>query len=197
MSRRPRLCAEGVVYHVTSRGVNKEKIFRAKCDYKKYLFILRECKNKFKFLFYCYALMPNHIHLVLETSSDGTISRIMQRLNTIYAVYINKKRKRVGHLFQGRFFSRIVEKDNYLLELSRYVHLNPIKAGLVNKPEDYVWSSYNDYCKADPKSYFRVVDTDFILNIIANDKQSQIEEYKRFVNSKNFNYDDFVKTIKF
>ena len=195
MPRKPRLCSEGLVYHITSRGINKERIFHAKCDYKMYLFILKECKKKFRFLLYCYALMPNHIHLVLETAQGGSISKIMQKLNTSYAVYMNKRRNRTGHLFQGRFFSRVVNKDNYLLELSRYVHLNPVKAGLVNKPEDYPWSSYNDYCKPDYKS--PLVDRDFILGIISLDRKSQVQEYKKFVNSKKFSFEDFTKTIKF
>ena len=199
MSRKQRLCSEALVYHITSRGINKERIFRAKSDYKKYLFILRESKRKFKFLLYCYVLMPNHIHLVLETTKYGNISQIMQKLNSSYAMYVNKRRNRVGHLFQGRFFSRVVDKDSYLLELSRYIHLNPVKAGLVKEPEDYLWSSYNDYCKSDFKSTFALVDTDFILNIISpnNDRVLQMEEYKKFVNSKSFNYQDFAKTIKF
>jgi REP element-mobilizing transposase RayT len=144
MARPYRLQGEGLLYHITSRGDDRKKVFINETDYKKFLGYLRTAQEKFQFYLYAYCLMGNHYHLLFETTQSN-LSRIMHSLNTAYTVYYNVKRKRSGHLFQGRYKSILVDKDNYFLELTRYIHLNPVRAGIVDRPEQYQWSSYREY----------------------------------------------------
>ncbi|MDD3295729.1 MAG: transposase [Candidatus Omnitrophica bacterium] len=146
MSRPYRLQAENCLYHITSRGDDRKKIFGSEGDYKKFLEYLKITRDKYRFYLYAYCLMGNHYHLLLETTQPN-ISKIMQYLNTAYTVYCNVKRKRCGHLFQGRYKSIIVDADNYLLELTRYIHLNPVRAKIVTSLQSYKWSSYGEYIK--------------------------------------------------
>ena len=146
MARPYRLQGEGLLYHITSRGDDRKRIFLSETDYEKFLDYLKTAKEKFKFYLYAYCLMTNHYHLLIETT-QANISRIMQYINTSYTVYYNVKRNKSGHLFQGRYKSIIVEADSYLLELTRYIHLNPVRAKIVASPEKYKWSSYLEYIK--------------------------------------------------
>jgi putative transposase len=144
MARPLRIEYEGAFYHVTSRGNEQKKIFYSKSDYEKFKHYLKEAQYKYGYLIHCFVLMTNHYHLLIETPKPN-LSRVMHYLNSSYTNYINIKRKRSGHLFQGRYKAILIDRDNYLLELSRYVHLNPIRAEMAEKPEDYPYSSYNNY----------------------------------------------------
>ena len=144
MARPLRIEFEGAVYHVTARGNERKKIFFTKRDYERFKEYLTFARERFGCFLHGYVLMSNHYHLILETP-EGNLSRIMHYLNGSYTTYINAKRKRRGHLFQGRFKSIVVDKDSYLLELSRYLHLNPVRAGMVEQPEDYAYSSYRSF----------------------------------------------------
>lgn len=144
MARPCRLQAENCFYHIISRGDDHKKIFLNETDYRKFLEYLKKAKEKFNFYLYTYCLMGNHYHLLLETS-QANLSQIMQYLNTAYTIYYNTKHKRYGHLFQGRFKSILIEADSYFAELTRYIHLNPVKARLVDNAEEYPWSSYKIY----------------------------------------------------
>jgi len=144
MARPYRLQGENCFYHITSRGDDRKKIYISEYDFKKFLEYLLKAKERFSFYLYAYVLMPNHYHLLIETMTPN-LSRIMQYLNTAYTTYYNVKRKRCGHLFQGRYKSILVDKQSYFLELSRYIHLNPVKAKLVQNPEEYRWSSCKGY----------------------------------------------------
>ncbi|MEI8348985.1 MAG: transposase [Candidatus Omnitrophota bacterium] len=146
MARPYRIQGENCLYHITSRGDDRKKIFISEVDYTKFLEYLKSAQAKFKFYLYAYCLMDNHYHLFLETA-QANLSRIMQYINTSYTVYYNVKRKKCGHLFQGRYKSILVEADSYFLELTRYIHLNPVRAKIVTDPEAYRWSSYNEYIK--------------------------------------------------
>lgn len=137
MARPLRIEFEGAVYHITARGNERKKIYLSKSDYEKFLKYLGDTKKKYNIVIHCYVLMSNHYHLIIETP-EANLSRAMHYINGSYTTYFNIKRKRSGHLFQGRFKSILVDKDNYLLELSRYIHLNPVRAGIVEKPEDYL-----------------------------------------------------------
>jgi putative transposase len=144
VSRQLRIEFPGAVYHVFSRGNQKQPIFLSDED-RFYLHkILGDVHGKFGVIIQAYCLMPNHYHLNASTPLGG-LSKAMHLLNTGYSVYLNKKHGRCGHLFQGRFKSILVEAGSYAIELTRYIHLNPVRAGLVARPEDYVWSSYRDY----------------------------------------------------
>jgi putative transposase len=144
MARPYRLQGEGYLYHITSRGDDRKRVYVSQYDYEKFLEYLLKAKEKYNFFIYAYCLMSNHYHLLIETKLPN-LSRIMQYINTSYSIYYNKKRNRSGHVFQGRYKSIIVEGDSYFLELTRYIHLNPVRAGISKKPEEYKWSSFNEY----------------------------------------------------
>ena len=189
MPRKPRICFEGAFYHVTARGDNKERIFSNNWDRKKLFGLIRETKKRFDFILHCYVLMRNHFHLLIETGRTGTISEIMHYINSNYTRYFNKAHKRNGHLFQGRFHDSMIDRDAYLLEVSRYIHLNPVRAGIVKRPEDYKWSSYLYYIGREKD---QIVCKDLVLNTITEDSASQAEFYMKFVNEGlNKDFDNF------
>ena len=186
MPRSPRITYPGALYHITSRGNQQQRIFRRVADRKHYLSLLVKYKKKFGFKLYTYALMPNHVHLMImvSESEDATISKIMQALNTAYTVYFNKKYKQSGHLFQGRFHSKVVIKENYFWELSRYIHLNPVRANLIKKPEKWRWGSYRIYLN--PKlDFYKIIDRDELLAYQLQDgivdPREQLKRYREFV----------------
>ncbi|MFH1062626.1 MAG: transposase [Candidatus Omnitrophota bacterium] len=175
MARPYRLQGEGILYHLTSRGDDRKKIFLSEFDFEKFLEYLKIAKEKFKFYLYAYCLMGNHYHLLIETTQPN-LSRIMQNINSSYTLYYNKKRSKCGHVFQGRYKSIIVEADEYFKELSRYIHLNPVKARIVNSPEEYKWSSYRTY-----------------INKSDNNEIIDIAEAKRLLGMEMREYISFVK----
>ena len=144
MARQPRIEYPGAFYHVITRGNQRQKTFRDDHDRWKYLEILAHLKEVNLFRLHAYVLMDNHVHLLLETG-EHPLSRIMQRLGSGYTQYFNRRHKFVGHLFQGRYKAILCDKDSYLLELSRYLHLNPVRAKVVKDPGEYQWSSYGAY----------------------------------------------------
>ncbi|MBW1802015.1 MAG: transposase [Deltaproteobacteria bacterium] len=151
MARKPRIQYPGAFYHVIARGNGEQKIFRDSQDYERYLNFLMEYKVRFGFLLYAYALMPTHIHLLLEMNKTP-LSKLMQVLQFRYTRNFNIKYKKWGHLFQGRYKAILCDKDSYFLELSAYIHLNPVRGGLVKKPHQYPWSSYRFYVRIDSVS---------------------------------------------
>ena len=136
---------KGGCFHVFNRGNHKRNIFLEDSDYLFYLKKTREYKEKCKISIICYCLMPNHFHLLLKQDSDVPIYKFMQILHTSYSMYFNRKYNKVGHLFQGKYKQKEVDKDEYLLQLSSYIHFNPVKDGLIDNLDDYQWSSYPDY----------------------------------------------------
>jgi len=134
----------GAYHHVYNRGVNKGLIFKDQQDYIIFIKRLRFYKIKYKIdiLFYC--LMPNHFHLATKQLTEQSLSKMMQFLTNGYAMYFNRRHKRAGHLFESKFKAILANEDE-LLELSRYIHLNPLMAKIVNKSENWSWSSYLDY----------------------------------------------------
>ena len=141
MARPLRIEYPGAYYHVINRGNSGENIFSTKRDREKFLEYLGTATQRFSLIIHTYCLMTNHYHLVVETP-EANLSRAIQWLNVSYATYFNTKRKRSGHLFQGRFKAILVDADNYLVQLSRYIHLNPVRVKMVERPVDYPWSSY-------------------------------------------------------
>ena len=144
MARAPRINLAGGLFHVTQRGNNRQPIFLDDKDRRAFLERVARFRGPFKCSVHAYCLMDNHVHLLLETQ-EANLSAFAQRLFASYTLWFNRKHEQVGHVFQGRFKSILVEKDAYLLELSRYIHLNPVKAKLVAKPEEYRWSSMRSY----------------------------------------------------
>ena len=144
MARPLRITYPGAFYHVTSRGNEQKPVFKSIKDRTKFLEYLKSATERYSAVIHAYCLMDNHYHLLLETPS-GNLSRIMAHINGAYTSYFNKKRDRAGHLFQGRYKAIVVEADEYAKELSRYIHLNPVRAGIVKMPEEYKWSNYCYY----------------------------------------------------
>lgn len=144
MPRSARIKSSSSIYHVILRGINRQDIFEEDEDKKKFLWILRDCIGVSGCHIYAYCLMSNHVHILIGIGNED-IDVIMKRTGSRYVFYFNDKYGRVGHLFQDRFKSEVVENDRYFLTVVRYILQNPLKAGLESKPGNYVWSSYGAY----------------------------------------------------
>jgi putative transposase len=180
MARQLRIEYKGAFYHVTSRGNQKEQIFWDDKDREELRKIIKRTKERYGYLIHAYVFMDNHYHLLIETPY-ANIKQIMQNINTSYTVYVNKRHRRAGHLFQGRYKAFIVDKESYLLELGRYIHLNPVRAKIVERPEDYRWSSYKEYVIGRGKE--AITDTDDTLYIFSKRRSIAVKKYKEFVNA--------------
>jgi len=143
MPRRPRIVEKNAYYHIITRGNQKQPVFKEAGDLQKYLAILSKYKKEYKFRLYCFCLMPNHIHLVMGINKPPLLSKIMKCLNLSYTLYFNSKYDKVGHLWQDRFKSKIIDGDRYLLECISYIESNPVRASLTQTIEEYPWSSHN------------------------------------------------------
>lgn len=141
MARPLRLEYPGAVYHVTSRGNRRELIYEDRKDQEGFLDVFANVCLRHDWRCFAYCLMGNHYHLVLETAK-ANLSRGMRQLNGVYSQRFNRRHRRVGHVFQGRYTARLVQKESYLIELVRYVSLNSVRAGLVDEPASWHWSSY-------------------------------------------------------
>ena len=177
MARQLRLEYEGAIYHITARGNERKKIYHSQRDYTKFKEYLKLSKKRFGCIVHAYVLMGNHYHLILETP-EGNLSKVMHFLNGSYATYVNTKRKRSGHLWQGRFKSILVDRDSYLLELSRYLHLNPVRAGMVDHPAEYLHSSYR-YFVSDTSD--DVSSPQVILEMLSQEHVAARKKYQDFV----------------
>ena len=160
MPRQARKKTESGIYHIMLRGINQQQIFEDSEDFEKFLQILKDCKAVSEYKLFAYCLMGNHIHLLVQEGKEP-IEQVMKRLATRFVYWYNIKYQRVGHLFQDRFKSEPVEDDDYFLTVIRYIHQNPIKAGLCKNLSDYGYSSYNDFFKDS-----NLIDKNFVLDII-------------------------------
>ena len=179
MSRPLRIEFPGAVYHVTSRGNGRAAIFHSDQDRSKLLSILAEAVQKYNWLCHAYCLLDNHYHLIIETP-DPNLSLGMRQLNGVYTQAFNVAHQRVGHVFQGRYKAIVIEKDSHLLELSRYVVLNPVRAAMVTRPEEWQWSSYRSTASAtgNPPEYLT---TDWILGQFSKNRAAARQRYREFV----------------
>lgn len=144
MPRGAREKAESGIYHIMLRGINKQTIFEDDEDYVKFLHVINDCKKKSSFKLMAYCLMSNHLHLLIKEENEE-LGQIFKRIGSSYVYWYNFKYSRTGHLFQDRFRSESVNNDEYFLTVLRYIHQNPIKAGLCTDVSKYKCSSYNDY----------------------------------------------------
>ena len=172
MARRPRVFAPGLLYHVIVRGNQRRKTFRCDDDYKAYIDRLEKYRAKCHVRIYAYCLMPNHVHLLVETGSTP-LAKLMQGLQQSYTQYFNRSYRKVGHLFQGRYKAIICNKEKYLLALLRYIHLNPVRAGLAKRPEGYAHSGHSCYLI---DGTAKIIDARPILKLLGGKKA-----YERFV----------------
>jgi len=203
--------SRGCFYHLFNRGDNKEIVFRDEQDYRAFLFrlglalgfekkVLDECeitkspKSRIRisglkpdnFKLHAFCLMPNHIHLLIEQCRDESISKLLLRVFTSFSRYINLKHKRIGHVFQDKFKSIKIETNPQLMLVSSYIHMNPVKDSLVNKPEEYRWSSFNDFVN---KRKSAIVHKQFLIEVFGNTKNlinENIKLYKRIVSKSDF-----------
>ncbi len=179
MPRPPRLAYPDTWYHIMNRASDKKFIFDLNSIPELFLNILSETTKKFYFEIHAYCLMSNHYHLLLHTK-DSNISKIMQHINGIFTRRYNKITKSDGPIFRGRFISKIVNRDSYLLPLTRYIHLNPVEAGMVMQPEQYPWSSFKYYLNPDDRPNW--LTCNIILEYFTPGQE--INEYKKFVVDK-------------
>ncbi|MGE4283150.1 MAG: transposase [Clostridia bacterium] len=176
MSRAARKKSESQIYHIMLRGINHQSIFVDDEDREKFIHVLGDYKGKCQFKLYGYCLMGNHVHILLKEEKDS-LAQIIKRISSTYVFWYNWKYERSGHLFQERFKSEPVENDNYFLTVLRYIHQNPVKAGLVNNARDYKWSSYNEYIYKN-----RISDVEFGLELIALDISKRIQAFIKYTN---------------
>jgi putative transposase len=177
MARKPRIHFPGAIYHVISRGNRRQDIFLSEGDLKTFLSYLSEYKTRYSFHLYAYAFMGNHIHLLLEVEEDS-LSKIMQTLLFRYTRYFNRRYGKTGHLFEGRYRAILCDKDAYLLELVRYIHLNPVRAKVVKDPERYKWTSHQRYLG---KGVEGLIEEEFLLKQFGKDKSIARRKYRKFV----------------
>ena len=178
MSRPIRIEFPNALYHVTARGDRREDIFEDDTDRQAFLGILARVVEQFNWLCYAWCLMDNHYHLLIQTP-DANLSKGMRHLNGVFTQTSNRRHGRVGHLFQGRFKAILVDSDAYLLELARYVVLNPVRAGMVRKPQMWLWSSYRASLGLAPAEPFLAVDG--LLAQFANRRAVARARYAKFV----------------
>ncbi len=178
MARPLRIEFPGALYHVTARGNARSEFFWGDDDRWLFFSILADLVERYNWICHGYCLMGNHYHLLIETP-DGNLSEGMRQLNGIYTQKFNRSHARTGHVFYGRFKSIVVDKDSHLLELCRYVVLNPVRAGMARHPKDYPWSSY--CATAGLKKKLDFLSTDWILAQFGNDRKQAQPKYRRFV----------------
>lgn len=178
MARPLRLEYHGALYHVTSRGDGQEDIYLDDEDREASFSVLEEVVKRFNWTVHAYCLMSNHYHLLVETP-DGNLAQGMRHYNGVYTQRFNRRHQRVGHVFQGRYKAIIVQKESYLLEVARYIVLNPVRAGMVRSVKDWPWSSYRSTAglRAPPPW----LQTDWILSAFGNRKGEAIARYRSFV----------------
>ncbi len=178
MARPLRIEYPGALYHVTSRGNAGRKIFRSDRDRRSFIDLLGSITDRFQWRCYAYCLMDNHYHLVIETP-EANLAKGMRQLNGVYTQRYNWKHHKAGHIFQGRYKAIIVDRDSYLLELSRYVVLNPVRAHAAEKVEDWKWSSYRATAGIDDVPLFLTVDP--LLARFSTSRKRACKLYQRFV----------------
>lgn len=186
MPRHQRILSETGTYHVMMRGNERKNLFLNENDKQRFLETLFMKKEETGFHLYAYCLMDNHVHLVIQAEQES-LATTMKRVNASYASYFNQQHQRVGHLFQDRFKSEPIEDEQYLMSVIRYIHNNPVKAGMVEKPDQYRWSSFKSYLAPNKT---RNVDAAFVLSIISDNQQEAIDEFIRF--SQGTDQNDFL-----
>jgi putative transposase len=179
MGRSPRLFVPGLAHHIVQRGHNRNAVFVEDADYSFYLNNLIEWKTHYDVAVYAYCLMTNHVHLILVPKKHGdSISRLMRRLSARQGRRVNRLEQRIGTLWSGRFKSSVIDTDNYLLACLRYVELNPVRAGIVNRPEDYRWSSYTQRVGICESTW---IDKDPVTELLGKTTAARQGAYTRFV----------------
>jgi putative transposase len=185
--RRHRIEYDGAVYHVIQRSSNREMIFGKVSDKEYFIDLLAGYKKKLGYRLFGYVLMDNHYHLLLQTGAIP-LSKIMQRINFRYSKFFNQKYNRHGHVFGGRYKAGLVQDESYLFAILRYIHQNPVQAGICKQVNDYEWSSDPAY-QANKEG---ITDISFVLDTLSDNRMNAIEKYKRLIGEEvqnDFNYE--------
>jgi REP element-mobilizing transposase RayT len=180
MARAQRVHYPGAVYHVIARGNNKEPILSSDRGKNYYLGLIKKYKERFPFNLYGYAIMDNHVHILLEVREDP-LSKIMQGIQQSYTQWYNGHYQRVGHVFQQRYKAILCDKDSYLLSLLKYIHSNPVRAG-VTETLSYPWSSHRDYLLGTSS----LVDVSFCLGVLSDKIKTAKNKYRQFMEEQDF-----------
>lgn len=178
MPRPPRFLLSKSYYHIMTRGNNKNVVFRYPPDYHYYLSCLARFKTELPFDLYHYCLMPNHVHMLIQTQDADQFATFMKKINLAYFYYYKRKYKWVGHFWQGRYKSQPVGKDEYFIECGKYIELNPVRADLVEKPENYPFSSYRYYVLGQSND---LITEDIFYGGFGQDKQARQESYRKLI----------------
>ncbi len=176
MTRQARKLSNTGIYHIIMRGNERKNVFEDSDDKQRFLDGIKTKREESSFLLYAYCLMDNHVHLLLNTN-HADLAEIMKSIAVRYASFYNWKYNRVGHVFQDRFKSEPIEDDRYLLAVVRYIHNNPIKAGMVGKLADYEWSSFPKYIQMVGTTW---LDVTFVLGLFADNQMIAVNEFKKF-----------------
>ena len=179
MPRRAREKSSTGIYHVMLRGINRQTIFVDKEDYEKFIQTISKYREVCEYEIYAFCLMANHIHLLIKEGKED-LGIVFRRIGASYVYWYNLKYKRSGHLFQDRYKSEPVEDDKYFLTVLRYIHQNPIKAGIENNIARYTWSSYNEYLGKNG-----ICNTKFVLKFFADNDKKAVELFKKFNSEEN------------
>ena len=177
MARKPRIHYAGACYHVILRGNAGQDIFFHEKDRKRFFSLLQEGIERFQHRIHAYCLMTNHVHMAVQVA-DIPLSRIIQNVSFRYTRYINRCKDQAGHLFQGRYRAILIDADSYLLELVRYIHNNPVRAGMVKTPDQFNWSSHNAYLGTASIPWLT---TDWVLSQFATEGEAARARYRDFV----------------
>jgi len=192
MARKPRIEFEGGFYHVITRGNQRQKVFLEEKDFLKYLEFLNDYKDRYGFWIYAYVLMSTHVHLLIETG-QVPLSKILQGINQRFTMYFNWRYGTVGHLFQGRYKAILCDKDAYLFRLVKYLHGNPVRAGMVRQPEEYRWSSHREYLGMNKNE---LVDTGLLLGMFSEDLKRGRRLYREYMRKEEkTSKEDFYRTV--
>ncbi len=179
MPRPTRISLAGLVYHIINRGNNRQDVFKDEEDFLTYIKAIKRFKEKYSFKLYGYCLMDNHTHLVIEPTKTATLSKIIQSITLSHIRLYHLKYSSSGHLWQGRFKSSIIQTDGYLLQCLKYIELNPLRADIASRPEDYRWSSYRFH--AFGKDEDRFLDEDPMYLSLANTDKDRQKAYRDFI----------------
>ena len=176
MPRKPRVHFEGALYHIMCRGNNGEEILKTEKNKKDYLELIKRYKDKYGFIVYAYSIMDNHVHILIEVSKNP-LSKAMQGIQQVYTQKYNKENNRKGHVFQQRYKAKLCNKDDYLLNLIRYIHRNSIEAE-ITQDISYKWSSHSSYVNPQKND---LVNTEFPLSMFGVSKNEARKRYLEFV----------------
>lgn len=179
MPRTARAKSSSGIYHLMLRGINRQDLFEEDEDRRKFVETLGRYKPLSKYEIYAYCLMSNHVHLLLKENEDP-IATIIKRISGSYVLWYNKKYSRCGHLFQERFKSEVVETDSYFLTVLRYIHQNPLKAGITNQVESFRWSSCSEYL-----GNSKIIDVEFALDMFSKDREEAKRLFQQFTQEVN------------